>query len=281
MPETSSQYLIYTIRQRGKRPRVIEEPVAELKTLQSSYLPMLEEFPLHEACMARRGHSILDNAYPHQDAQHLLKIDIHRCYPSITGELIEQAIRSSRLPSDRQQTILDILPSCLIQDAAGRDILPTGAPTSPILCNIALTPVDQEIEAIARAAGYRYTRYMDDIHLSTNQPIRDWNLLDQVRQILHTRGLRINTKKTKWLTPRTKDRLVITGVSIQGSPIPRDFRRMLRAKINNLAGSNLPIDQETQGCLAYVNSISEDEYRKFLTYYEQRLERYGFRPSPE
>ncbi|MBB4443493.1 MULTISPECIES: reverse transcriptase family protein [Rhizobium] len=50
-----------------------------------------------------------------------------------------------------------------------RRVLPQGAPTSPLLANLAVTELDTEILAIAEEHGLIYTRYADDIALSTKR----------------------------------------------------------------------------------------------------------------
>src|SRR5205823_9973041 len=48
--------------------------------------------------------------------------------------------------------------------------LPQGAPTSPILSNMICFKMDREILALARAHRCTYTRYADDITISTRLP---------------------------------------------------------------------------------------------------------------
>ena len=46
------------------------------------------------------------------------------------------------------------------------DRLPQGAPTSPILANIAMIPLDYELEMECINKGYKYSRFADDIIIS-------------------------------------------------------------------------------------------------------------------
>ena len=49
-------------------------------------------------------------------------------------------------------------------------VLPQGAPSSPILSNIICRGLDDQLQEVARRHGCRYTRYADDITISTSRP---------------------------------------------------------------------------------------------------------------
>lgn len=265
-------YRIYTIKGKAGKLRTIEEPTGLLKEVQAQLIPFFEQWKFHPSCLARKGFGIADNAKIHEEAAHLLRVDIKSCYPSITRQHIERAILSSTLSEEMKTDFLKALDFCLFSKG-GKEILPTGAPTSPILCNIALTPLDYKIETLAKEESYNYSRYIDDLHISTTQKERKWELLDRISALLKEEELRVNKKKTKWMMPKKADQAIVTGVRIgKADKVPREFKRILRARLNNLARDNKPIDAETRGCLAYVKSIDETIHQKFLAYYQRRLE---------
>lgn len=266
-----NSYHCYSIRVPGKKPRPIEAPDPELKALQKELVHLFEKWKFSSSCKARKGFGIQDNAFIHHDATYVLQLDIKSCYPSVTEDLIRSAVNNSNAPSDLKEDILEALDYCLITKDGVR-VLPTGAPTSPILCNIALTPLDKKIETLAKKKGYVYTRYIDDLSLSTTAPTREWGLMHQVTQLVKDEGLTVNKKKTRWLTPKKNDKTIITGVRINGpNRVPREFYRMVRAKLNNLAMKHQAIDAETRGCLAYIQAIDKDRYQTLISYYERRL----------
>ena len=49
--------------------------------------------------------------------------------------------------------------------------LPQGAPTSPYLSNLILRDFDKKIQQICSSLNYTYTRYADDITISSNNKI--------------------------------------------------------------------------------------------------------------
>lgn len=267
------RYRVYEIRQgKGKKRRQIEEPCPELKKIQQSLLELFERFPFHEACMARRGRSAVMNANVHRGAKHMLRVDIEKCYPNTTQSLICQSISDYvECLSAKSDMLQAVAFFCTYSGTVGGEkILPTGAPTSPLLCNIALTPLDHILAELAKSRGYRYTRYIDDIHLSTRKKKREWNLLIHVNQALKQFGYRINHDKSRWAMGNTNDGMNVTGAVLLGTKVPREFRRMLRAKLQNLAKEGKDIDAETRGCLAYVKSLDHEKFKQLLKYYERR-----------
>lgn len=271
---TQSQYRVYTIKS-GNKNRQIEEPLAELKEKQREILKKYTDFPFDRHCHSVKGKSILTNASVHEGARHLLRVDIKSCYQSTTRNILVKGYELGVVDNNfyDMMNFHEDLDYCLWFD--GKDwILPTGAPTSPVLCNVALTWFDRFLALKVENMGYRYSRYFDDIHISTTNIKRDWEVKELVEGLLDFVGYKPNKKKSKWLTVNS-DKTIITGVSIgQGSNVPNSFYRMMRARLNNLARENKPIDQETRGCLAYINSIDADKYQYLLDYYQKRHDRY-------
>lgn len=110
--------------------------------------------------------------------------------------------------------------------------LPQGAPTSPMLANLAMTGFDEAVAEIAAAHALRYTRYADDLTFSTDQD--DLNR-DQAKAIvgkvyaqLAIWGFRPNLAKTAIIPPGA--RKVVLGLLVDGaSPrLTKQFRSKLR-----------------------------------------------------
>ena len=168
-----------------------------------------------------------------------------------------------------KEEMLENLPTCFIH-WNGKTMLPTGAPTSPILCNIALSTIDYYVSKVAKRHGYTYTRYMDDLCLSTHSKHREWSLIDRVSGILEAHEFLVNKKKTKWFGRGNNDAKIVAGVSLE-SISRREIKRLIRARLQNLAIKNKPIDSVTQGYLAYIKSLDQNTYEQLNNYYHKRL----------
>lgn len=267
-----AHYKCYSIAKPGSwKRRHIQEPIGDLKRVQRKLVELLSEYPFHPACKAVTGESIKTNSDPHQDSRYVLKVDISDCYPSTTNKMIVDGMFAG---GDFKWFVEGVkaLPYCLIENKEGTLVLPTGAPSSPILCNIALTPLDHTLFNLCEEHGYVYTRYIDDMHISTSQPNRDWKIIDQVREAVESMGYKCNVKKSRWYTVNDNDKVIVTGVRIGDKyRVPRQVRKLIRAVLENLARQQLPLDARASGYLAYVKGLDKDMYYSFLQYYQRRL----------
>ena len=100
-------------------------------------------------------------------------------------------------------------------------ILPQGAPTSPMLANLAMLRTDAKLSAYAQEMGFRYSRYADDLAFSStrDRSISEMHALQrEVYRILNDAGFRPNHRKTAIRGPGT--RRIILGLLVDG-PSPR------------------------------------------------------------
>ncbi|TBZ28815.1 RNA-directed DNA polymerase [Rhizobium leguminosarum bv. viciae] len=116
--------------------------------------------------------------------------------------------------------------------------LPQGAPTSPMLANLAVKDLDDKLQAIANKVGLRYTRYADDLTFSTTDKTfgreRSVQLVGEVYTTLGLHGLAPNTSKTLIVPPGA--RKVVLGLLVDGSKprLTRDFRAKMRMHLHFL-----------------------------------------------
>ena len=144
--------------------------------------------------------------------------------------------------------------------ALGPRCLPQGAPTSPALTNALCLRLDRRLAALTLKAGWRYSRYADDLTFSLPAGAADAapdGIIRTVAKIAADEGLAIKDSKTRVI--RVGRRQTVTGLVVNGDAAPRTprtLRRQLRAALFNLkAGKPLP-EGETlarlQGYAAYV-----------------------------
>jgi hypothetical protein len=80
-----------------------------------------------------------------------------------------------------------------------RNVLPQGAPTSPIITNIVCKRLDFILSGVAKRFGLKYSRYADDITFSSGhnvyQPESDF--LKELHRIINEQGFHIKDSKTR------------------------------------------------------------------------------------
>lgn len=120
----------------------------------------------------------------------------------------------------------------------GQGYLPQGAPTSPMLSNLAMRELDEILMQIGLRYGLYYSRYSDDMTFSTRSTkfsrSRAKDLILEVRNSITAAGLRLNGGKTTIVPPGS--RKVVLGLLVDGGQpaLSREFRSLLRQHLHYL-----------------------------------------------
>ncbi len=215
-----NRYKNHTIKKRnGRGNRLISQPTAEIKLLQRLLVEHeLSGLPIHEAATAyRKRSSIHHHAAPHAPARYLLKLDFKDFFPSLT----EQALRYRlRLDTSYSKPEIDIICRLLCRKPQNSDVLclSIGAPSSPFISNYLMFELDTRLHAFCISRHARYTRYADDLAISTNEPHLLDDIEQQVHRLLHELsylGITINKEKT--VNVSKKHRRILTGLVLSNS----------------------------------------------------------------
>jgi len=291
-------YRRFHIRKRSGGRRWISVPADGLRSVQSWLTEhVLRHVPVHPASRAfRRGDSIRKCAEEHVEARWLIKLDIADFFGSISEIQVFRAFAGmgyNRLVSMEMARLCTDTPQVsdkyrmkawkvrpykwpripgYQQRVLGR--LPQGAPSSPMLANIAVIDVDEEVARIAMAHGLRYTRYSDDITLSTDGSFSRQaasKVIEEVAQVLKARGLYLNRKKTSITHPGA--RRVVLGLLVDGEEprLTKSFRDRLRQHLYYLEKLGIAahvsarsfdsaggLYRHLRGLIDYANSIEPD-----------------------
>ena len=113
-------------------------------------------------------------------------------------------------------------------------VLPQGAATSPALSNLVCRSLDRRMTSLARSRRMTYTRYADDMILSSKHDLGRRsdlpNIHRAVRRTISAEGFSLNDRKTWTSSPGA--RKVVLGLLVDGAS-PRLTRRM-RDRIDRL-----------------------------------------------
>ena len=263
-------YREFTIRKRpipGKSPRYryIAVPQPMLLAVQSWISSnILSQAPCHKASVAYAPGSRLATAVArHCKAKWLVKIDVREFFESITEidvyrvflrrgyqplvslELArlctrlrpKHRISGSWLPKRRRANFQWRSNWPILKyNQPLMGVLPQGAPTSPMLANLAANGLDEEVQRISDGFGVRYTRYADDLAFSSQRKefgrARCIQLIGQIYKALGNHGLAPNTAKTVIAPPGA--RKVVLGLLIDRSRprLTKEFRDKLRMHLH-------------------------------------------------
>jgi RNA-directed DNA polymerase len=226
--------------------RLISAPMPRLKQAQKWALEhifaKLNVDPAAHGFVA--GRSIVSNAKPHVGADVVVNFDIKDFFPTVTFPRVKGAIRHLGY-SESVATALALV--CTEPDvdevaldgttwfvARGQRYLPQGSPCSPAITNLLCRRLDTRLGGLARALGFVYTRYADDLTFSGRgeaaESKRVGKLLRGVADIVAHEGFVVHPEKTRVM--RRGRRQEVTGIVVNDRPsVPRDELRKFRATL--------------------------------------------------
>lgn len=243
---TTSHYHRFTIPKRTGGERLISAPHKKLKAAQHWILEKILE-PLAVAEQAHGfvpGRSTVTNALPHLRAAVVVNVDLKDFFPTVTYRRVRGLYRKLGY-SEEVATVIALL--CTEPDtveaeldgtkyfvARGPRRLPQGAPTSPAITNVLCRRLDRRIQGWAKKHGFVYTRYADDLTVSSQDraaPVG--KMLAFLRKLTAAEGFAIHPDKVRVV--RRGRRQEVTGVVVNDRPgVPRDELRRFRALLHHV-----------------------------------------------
>ena len=253
-------YRTYELPKKSGGKRTITVPQDRLKALQRRILDQALE-PLSVSAHATgfcRGKSIVDNAEAHTGAAVVVNVDIRQCFPN-TGFRLIQSVAAKVARGELSALATWFLAELLSFQGA----LPTGAPSSPAVLNVALASADRAIGKACERRGITYTRYADDLTFSGDGKVTA--ILPFVIDVLRGYGFELDEKKTNIF--RRGRRQVVTGLVVNEKPnLVRTLRRRLRAAVHHRVNGRTPFwhgkavsDGELLGRLAFLGQTQPAE----------------------
>jgi len=259
-------YRVFKLKKRsvghGRRFRYICVPQPLLLRVQRwVHRQILRHTHPHEASSAYHpGAQIAASASVHCRCRWLLKLDITNFFESILEPSVYAVFRGlgyqplmafelaricTRLRVTGNPTRQIEYEEYVIKSYSESGIghLPQGAPTSPLLANLAARQLDDDLATLGSSFGLRYTRYADDLAFSTRSMefsrTEAHDFIDQCYAILERNGFWPNRAKTNVVPPRA--RKVVLGMLVDGlvPRLPRAFKDSLRMHIHFLTHPNI------------------------------------------
>lgn len=254
--------LHYIEKRHGRGKRLIAQPTAEIKLLQRwAVEKYVTQLPIHKAATAyRSGVSIKDHAAVHAANRYLLKLDFQDFFPSILGTHFLMHLKSHMKISEEDANLLMRL--LFRFDRERQDyVLSIGAPGSPAVSNTVMYDFDNVLTIFCKTHGIIYTRYADDLALSTSKPkVLDvaFQFIKQLCREMPYPRLQLNDAKTVFTSKKHRRQLTGLILTNEGKPsLGREKKRLIRAMAHRFFLNQLSQDEilHLRGLLAFAFSI--------------------------
>jgi RNA-directed DNA polymerase len=261
-------------REIGGRTKIILVPNKKLKIFHTFLNLFIFEFlPINENVVFsyRKGFSAYDAVSPHQNSKYFFQTDISSFFASISRELVKNTILAGKHAcpvADLDEAIERILDLVCIENA-----LPVGFPSSAPISNAIFYNFDNDFECFCKSSELIYTRYSDDIIISSNTKTNLNKIDAEIEKRLHEyfgSDFHLNQKKSKYFQVGGKIKILGMMILPNGritidSGLKRDLEVLLYTYLNDrmkflaLFGGEEDVGLgRVTGYLNYANSVDKE-----------------------
>lgn len=289
--DKSSLYYSFKIPKRSGGLRQIDAPQEELMEALYELKGILEEefcFTYHTTAFAYvKGRCAVDAVRRHQNnkSRWILKTDLSKFFPSTTPEFLFKMLYQTFPLSEYinydfgyQEAFEKAMSLCFLRGG-----LPQGTPTSPMLTNQMMIPIDHAISKMCHehAPHLCYTRYADDMDFSSEYSFHWTEVVAKLNEILKDWGapFSINSEKTHYGS--TSGRNWMLGVMLNkdgkitvGHENKKTFKNSLFAFGNSIKDGNpwnLEDTQHLQGVYSYYKSVEGELIDEIVEKYSTKF----------
>lgn len=261
----SARYKVYEIEKRSGGTRTIEHPSRPLKNIQRWVNKrLLEKLPVHSSATAySKGSGIKINAKLHSKSNYTVRLDFVNFFPSFRAVHIRKFL-GSLSPKAYSLSSRDI--GFLTKIFCRNGGLTIGAPSSPKLTNVMMYSFDQKMSVWCKENGLIYSRYADDIFVSS----RKGSALEGVEKKVaeHCRDFRfakLTVNKPKTLHLSRRYHRSVTGLVITTErkvSLGRDRKRLIRSLVYKHLTERLTADKygTALGLLSFAYDVERTFY---------------------
>lgn len=266
-------YRQFHIPKKSGGTRTITAPYGELKDIMFTLSFILSELyvPAPEAMAFIHDRSIVDNARQHLNHNYVLNLDLSDFFTSITADMVEYGLKKIGFSPVVAQCIATICTYPIIEDKKVRNVVPQGAPTSPVISNICAMTLESRLSGLAKRFHLSYTRYADDITFSSNHNVyhAEGEYAKELYRIIGECHFVINPKKTR--LQKRGSRQEVTGITVTDKPnVSRMYIKNLRVLIHHIKMKETPTTHEVNvargklNFLRMVKGMEDSTYRTLL-----------------
>jgi RNA-directed DNA polymerase len=189
-----------------------------------------------------KGKTNISNAKMHKGKKYKFTTDLKKFFPSISWKLVYGMFLANGFSADVAR-VLTILTTY-------KGMLPQGCPTSTSIANLVFIPVDFEINNFCIENEITYTRFVDDLSMSSPNDFKD--ITQQLLDFVRKSNFRISHKKTFYGT----------NVSVTGIEPRNNSLRAPKSFLNTLSNATLLSSAEILGKKNYLKQIKKENINK-------------------
>jgi len=212
-----NRYLQFEINKKSGGKRIINAPVKRLKVIQKCLNIIFQSVnQIHPSAFGFvENKSIYDNAKIHIGQNYVFNLDLNDFFSSIDQARIWSRLQQPPFHLNENfgrlelANIISALLCAKIEvnrknnenewTKVYKNVLPQGAPTSPVISNIICKQLDFYLFAVSKKFNLNYSRYADDITFSSMHNVyqKNGDFITEVHRIINTQNFSINENKTR------------------------------------------------------------------------------------
>ena len=262
-----SMYPIHKIEGSGSERKVTYNPSTPLKKMQQKIIKVIlasVSFPQYLNGGVKQR-SYRDDCQLHVGAKTVVSLDIATFFESVTEqEVIKIWKRFFHFPPE----VAELLTRLTTHEGH----LPRGAPTSSYLANLVFWDIEPQISANFRQQGVTYSRFVDDVSLSSTRYLKNEEIspiLGQVYGMFARKGVKPNRNKQKVLYS-SKGSVFVHDINVGGSisKMPKRVRKSISAEVhklvrdtqqNGISKESLALMPHVVGNVSWMNQFHPEE----------------------
>lgn len=169
----------------------------------------------------------LDNADAHTSSKCIITEDIKNFFPSIRKDIVISIWKNIfHFPHDVAETLAELITykGCLVQ----------GGTASSYIANLALWYKEPALVKELHDQGFRYTRYVDDISVSSKTiitPKEKTKIIRKIHIMLSSIGVKLNRKKHKIMPRNESQKIHRINVNTNNPTLPKNERRKIGSAV--------------------------------------------------
>ncbi len=234
-------YVTFKVKKTSGGDREISSPATALKLIQRKLADVLNAVyeprrPVHGFVPKK---SVVSNAALHVGARFVFNIDLENFFPSINFGRVRGMFMAVPYKVD------PVVATVLAQICCFLNVLPQGAPTSPVVSNMICGKLDSQLKKLAKRYNCLYSRYADDLTFSTRTSSFPKSVArpqmtetgsqiivgGELEALITGNGFKVNQSKTRLRTKQRRQE--VTGLTINVFPnVRRRYISQVRAMLH-------------------------------------------------